>query len=122
MKARLASLGALFGLMTALMLGMVGAANATGNDPEFDCANLVGAVVCDNTVNFPVDIKVTITDVNVLTNAQLNTLEEGIDAVVDTDVTKNEIKVAVLNVYADNWDIDILSNNVVVIGDIPCGC
>lgn len=121
MRSKLASLGALFGLLTALMLGMAGAANAT-TDPEFDCANVLGAVVCDNTVDVPVDIKVTIVDTNVLNGTQLNLLEEGIDAVVDADVTKNDIKVAVLNVYDNEFNIQILSNNVIVLGDIPCGC
>jgi hypothetical protein len=125
MKTMLAPLGAFFGLLIALTLGMTGVANATGIDPEFDCSNGIGYVVCDNVNDDPADIKVFISDTNVLSGAQVAALEEAIDDVViryGESVTKADIKVAVVSLYHQEFNINLLTSNVYVVGNILCGC
>lgn len=122
MRNRLPSVAALLGLLTALLLGAAGTAHATGN-PDYTCNN-VGIVlqVCDNDTDVPVDIDVDITSSRALTGNEISILETTLKNVTDVDVTKNDIKVAVVNLYIGQFNITILSGNVVVIGDIPCGC
>ena len=120
MRKKLASVTALFGLVATLFLGVAGTAQAT--NPDYTCGNVAVVQICDNDVDFPVDIKVTIEDTEILTENELTVLEAVLKAVTDVDVTKNDIKVAVVEVYDNEFDIDILSNNVIVVGNIPCGC
>jgi hypothetical protein len=112
---------ALLGLLTMLLLGAVGTAQATDH-PDYTCGNLVLVQVCDNDIDVPVDIDVEITSSRILTGNEIEILEATLKAVTDVDVTKNDIKVAVLNLYNNQFNITILSGNVIVIGDIPCGC
>ena len=116
MKTRLAHLVALLGLATTMLLGVTGAAHAT-TDPEFECANLVGAVVCDNTVNFPIDLKVTVSGARVLSAAELDLLDEELDAAVGGGPGCNDIQILVIQIYDDHFSVEILSNNIIV---IPC--
>jgi hypothetical protein len=120
-KNRLAPVVALLGLLTALLLGTAGTAHATGN-PDYTCGNLVLVQICDNNTDVPVDIDVDITSSRLLSNSEIDILEDVLKVVTDVDVTKNDIKVAVVNLYVNEFNINILSGNVIVIGDIPCGC
>lgn len=125
MKVKFGPILALLGFLTALMIGAAGTASATNTDPDFDCVNVVGGQLCDNTVDVPTDIKVVITNIEALTGDELLHLETELDKLfidATTTVTKNDIKVLVVNIYTGDFNITILSGNVVVIGDIPCGC
>lgn len=116
MKSKTARLAALFGLVATMALGGIGTAHAT-TDPEFGCANLLGAVVCDNAVDYPIDITVVVNDTNILTQPQRHLLEEDLDAAVGAGVGCHQLQLVVIQVYQGEFDVDVVSDNVVV---IPC--
>jgi hypothetical protein len=125
MKTKLASVFALFAFLAVLMIGAAGTASATNPDPDFDCVNGIGVQVCDNTVDVPVDVKLIITSIRALTGSELVHFETELDKLfvnAVTTVTKNDVKVLVLNIYTGDFNITILSGNVVVLGNLPCPC
>lgn len=123
MKNRLASIVAMFGLLVGVLLATAGTASATGGttDPSFDCANVIGVgQICDNVD----DVVVTITHIGVLSGDNLVKVEDVLNdlAVTGIDGDVNIIKGDILNLYDNEFNIPILSGNVIVIGWPTCGC
>jgi hypothetical protein len=114
MRTRLSRLAVVIGFVGTLMLATTGAAQAI-TDPEFDCANAVGVVMCDNTVDVPIDIHLTVVDAHVLTGAQLDTLEEEFDAAVGAGALCQDLRLVTVQIYQNEFDIDIVSGNVIVV-------
>jgi hypothetical protein len=123
MKKRLASIVAMFGMLVGVLLATAGTASATGGttDPSFDCANVIGVgQVCDNVDN----VVVTITHIGILSGDNLVKVEDVLNdlAVTGIDGDVNIIKGDILNLYGNEFNIPILSGNVIVIGWPTCGC
>jgi hypothetical protein len=124
MPTKLTPLLALLALLAALLIGAAGTASATSADPEFDCVNGVSVVVCDNSIDVTVDIDVIITTTRALTSTEINLLEEALDELFQDclTVTKNDIQVLTVDIFTNEFNITILSGNVIVIGDLPVPC
>ena len=123
MKKRLASIVAMFGMLVGVLLATAGTASATGGttDPSFDCANVIGVgQICENVDN----VVVTVTHIGVLSGDNLVKVEDVLNdlAVTGIDGDVNIIKGDILNLYHNEFNIPILSGNVIVIGWPTCGC
>jgi hypothetical protein len=73
----------------------------------------------------PVDVDVIITSIRALTGSELVHLETELDKLfvnAVTTVTKNDVKVLIVNIYTGDFNITVLSGNVVVLGNLPCPC
>ncbi|ANZ35945.1 hypothetical protein BBK82_07480 [Lentzea guizhouensis] len=114
---------AMFGLVFAALLGVAGTASATGGttSPTFDCANVIGVgQICDNVDN----VVVTITHIGVLSGSDLVDVENVLNNIAVTGINGdvNVIKNNVVNLYGNEFNIPILSGNVIVVGWPTCGC
>jgi hypothetical protein len=123
MRKRLASIVAMFGMLVGVLLATAGTASATGGttDPSFDCANVIGVgQICENVDN----VVVTVTHIGVLSGDNLVKVEDVLNdlAVTGIDGDVNIIKGDILNLYHNEFNIPILSGNVIVIGWPTCGC
>lgn len=119
MKKRLASVATMFAMIVGLLFTAMGTASATGGEtsPTFECANAFIGQICDNVD----DVVVTITHLDVLNNAELVEVENVLNYWAVTGVDDVNVVVEdVVNVYDVILDIDILNDNVVIIG-WPCG-
>lgn len=123
MKKHLASIVATFGIVLGVLFTAAGTASATGGttDPSFDCVNVIAVgQLCDNLDN----VIVTVTHLGVLNGNDLVEVEDVLNDLaitgIDGDVTL--IKGDVLNLYHNEFNIPILSGNVIVIGWPTCGC
>jgi hypothetical protein len=122
MKKFVASLAAMFAVLAGMVM-MTGTASATGGttSPTFDCANVIGVgQVCDNIDN----VVVTVTHIGLLSGSDLVDVENVLNnlAVTGIDGDVNIIKGDILNLYHNDFNIPILSGNVIVIGWPTCGC
>ena len=122
MRKLVASVTTMLAILAGLLLAS-GTASATGGttDPSFDCANVIGiGQICDNIDN----VIVTVTHIGVLNNNDLVKVEDVLNdlAVTGIDGDVNVIKGDVLNLYHNDFNIPILSGNVIVIGWPTCGC
>lgn len=111
MRKRFAPLALLFGLLTAMLLAGTSMAQANP-DPSFDCDNAVNVVSC--TLNGS-PITVTITDNDVLSGNDFDTLENGLNVYI-ADILNNVnvqyIQGVVVNVYNNQFNPDITVGNV----------
>jgi hypothetical protein len=122
MKKFFASVAAMVAILAGMLLA-TGTASATGGttDPSFTCANVIGVgQICDNLDN----VVVTVTHLGVLNGNDLVDVENVLNDLAVTGIggDVNIIKGDILNLYHNEFNIPILSGNVIVIGWPTCGC
>ena len=112
----------LFSIISALFFASAGTASA--NPPAWSCLNSskigVGVVqIC--TVDVDVTKVITVESLVNLSNTEVSVLENNLNNL--DALNKNYITVLddVVNVYNNNFNIPILSGNVIVVG-FPCPC
>lgn len=109
MTKKFAPLAVLFGLLGALLLG--GAAVGNAADGDYKCNQNGVSVVnvqCSNILN---NITVNVKDVRVLTDNEIVKLENVLN---NTDVNIEDIEAKVLNVFINDFKIDIDDTDVTV--------
>jgi hypothetical protein len=122
MKKFFASMAAMVAILAGMLVA-TGTASATGGttSPTFTCANVLGVgQVCENLDN----VIVIVTHLGILSGSELAELENILNDLAVNGIygDVNIIKGDILNLYHNDFNIPVLSGNVIVIGWPTCGC